>query len=174
MTNEINSISFVVSCYNEEKNIKNTINELYDNSYVPELESEDPERWRNGQMLAPAMLLWFSSSFVKHPPEGELYDTSTTHIDSVKLNAGICMGAAALSATVLGYNVGFNCCVKEDTLQRIAKTKNADIGPFVCALGVGKPDPKLIRNVVPKNRKLKSSLKVSTEEHRKEKIVHYI
>ena len=28
MTNDINSISFVVSCYNEEKNIKNTIDEI--------------------------------------------------------------------------------------------------------------------------------------------------
>ena len=157
---------------------KDTREQLYDTSYVPELHLHHHQsRWRNGQMLAPLLFMWFSSSYEnsrRNQPK-EVFDTSITDPAQINLNAGISMGAAALAATQLGYFTGFNCCTgKEEVWHGIAKKYNSDIGPFICALGVGNPISNLTRNIVPKNKHLASDLTVSTEADRKQKIVYYI
>jgi len=159
---------------------KDTREQLYDTSYVPELRlhpAGSRGQWRNGQMLAPLLFMWFFTSYEnsrRNQPE-EVFDDSTIHTDQTCLNAGISMGAAALAATQLGYSVGFNCCTgNEEAWHEMAKKYNNDIGPFICALGIGKPIPSKARNIVIKNKHLESDLIVSTEAHRKQKLVHYI
>ena len=96
-------------------------------------------------------------------------------MDNIKLNAGISMGAAALTATQLGYHTGFNCCFNtNESIIEFGQRTNPDIESFICALGIGKPKDELPRNIVPKNKNLSKPLKVNTEEHRKEKIVYYM
>ena len=147
---------------------------LYDSSGVPEL--NDFTRWRNGQMLAPTILMWFISTNIPEFHEAEDYDISTQHRDSINLNTGISMGAAALTATQLGYNVGFNCCGDNESYGQLGRTVNDDFNDysFICALGIGKPMKEFSRNIVPKNKNLNIDLTVGTEEHKKEKIIHYI
>ena len=147
---------------------------LYDSSGVPEL--NDFTRWRNGQMLAPTILMWFISTNIPEFHEAEDYDISTQHRDSINLNTGISMGAAALTATQLGYNVGFNCCGDNELYGQLGRTVNDDFNDysFICALGIGKPMKEFSRNIVPKNKNLNIDLTVGTEEHKKEKIIHYI
>ena len=157
---------------------KDTRERLYDISYVPELQLQQHQsQWRNGQMLAPLLFMWFSSSYEnsrRNQPK-EVFDASTTHFDLINLNAGISMGAATLAATQLGYHTGFNLCIgDEEGIHEIARKSNSKIGNFICALGVGNPISNLTRNIVPKNKHLASDLTVSTDAHRKQKIVHYI
>ena len=153
---------------------------LYEHSTVPEHDKTDNDRWRNAQMLPPTVLLWYGSSKNKNViSEGDfsqgVINYSTTHMDNIKLNAGISMGAAALTATQLGYHTGFNCCFNtNESIIEFGQRTNPDIESFICALGIGKPKDELPRNIVPKNKNLSKPLKVNTEEHRKEKIVYYM
>ena len=147
---------------------------LYDSSGVPEL--NDFTRWRNGQMLAPTILMWFISTNIPEFHEAEDYDISTQHRDSINLNTGISMGAAALTATQLGYNVGFNCCGDNESYGQLGRTVNNGFNDysFICALGIGKPMKEFSRNIVLKNKNLNNNLTVATEEHKKEKTIYYI
>ena len=148
---------------------------LYDNSDVPELPQTHHTRWRNGQMNAPTILMWFRSSVLNHK---KYWNTlSHTRQDLINLNAGISMGAAALTATQLGYFVGFNCCFSSlEKINEFGKKVNTEFDDrsFLCALGIGKPIKDLSRNVVPKNKHLKNDLVIETMEKHKKKIVHYI
>ena len=158
---------------------KNTIDFLYDTSYVPELDIDVEGRWRNAQMKAPTVLMWYLSSQIKYEIPREDYSQgirnfSTTNFDNIKLNAGISMGAAALTATQLGYHVGFNCCGDNDEWVKLIQQKNPEIEGFICALGIGKPIENLPRNIIPTNKNISNDLVVPTEDHRKERIVHYI
>lgn len=158
---------------------KNAIEFLYDTSYVPEHPIYERSRWRNAQMKAPTVLMWYLSSQIKYEiPEGDfsqgIRNFSTTNFNNIELNAGISMGAAALTATQLGYNVGFNCCGDNNEWVKLMQQKNPEIEIFICALGIGKPIKYLSRNIVPKNKNLDHDLKVRTEEHRKQKIVYYM
>ena len=147
---------------------------LYDSSGVPE--HNDFTRWRNGQMLAPTILMWFISTNIPEFHEAEDYDISTQHRDLINLNTGISMGAAALTATQLGYNVGFNCCGDNELYCQLGRTVNNGFNDysFICALGIGKPMKEFSRNIVIKNKNLNNNLTVATEEHKKEKTIYYI
>ena len=149
---------------------------LYDSSGVPEFEITDSTRWRNGQMLAPTVFMWFISTNIPEFHDDEGHDTSTQHRDLINLNTGISMGAAALTATQLGYNVGFNCCGDNELYGQLGRTVNNDFNDysFICALGIGKPMKEFSRNIVPKNKNLNIDLTVATEEHKKEKTIYYI
>ena len=91
---------------------------------------------RNGQVLAPLLLLWFSTK----PIEDKFNDDFT---EQFQISIGISSGAAALHATSLGYKTGFCCCMKWKTARQLLKAKGVYLSSQLVghglALGIGFP-----------------------------------
>lgn len=105
------------------------------------------EMFRNGQVNAPALLL-----FLRNQTEWEFPE-------DVQLNVGIAAGTAALAAQELGYKTGFNKCTQPESVYKILKnTANFDVADraneFVLMLGIGHPKDNTDRNEVYLNNKM--------------------
>ena len=71
---------------------------------------------RNGQVLAPLLLIWLSTN-----PVGDKFDDS--FIEQFQISIGISSGAAALHAASLGYKTGYCCCFKWGIVSSLLKAK---------------------------------------------------
>ena len=91
---------------------------------------------RNGQVLAPLLLLWFSTN----PIEDKFDDDFT---EQFQISIGISAGAAALHATSLGYKTGYCCCMKWESARQLLKAKGVHLLDHLVghglALGIGHP-----------------------------------
>lgn len=110
---------------------------------------------RNGQVLAPLLLLWFSTK----PIEDKFGDNFS---DQFRISIGISSGAAALHATSLGYKTGYCCCMKWENARQLLKAKGVHLSDqsvgHGLALGIGFPSTDYRGDVVV-DKKIRLTLK---------------
>lgn len=110
--------------------------------------SEDDRfrEWNNGQVNAPLLYVWCNSPTVEEQMEKNHQDHTLR-----SLCIGISSGAAALTATFLGYETGFCRCFEDKDVERIIK-ENGGVEKLSPILMLGVGHPKLKENGVPENR----------------------
>ena len=124
-----------------------TVNEKFYRVSVPEDEKKEIfNPWNNGQVNAPLLYIWCESPQVEKTMKKE-----QQHHSLKLISVGISSGAAALTATYLGYETGFCKCFDNTLVQNILKTYTGveKLTPLLM-LGVG--HPKMKRPGVPARR----------------------
>jgi len=135
----------------------------YDGNFAP---------YNNGQVNAPLLYIWCDSPRVE-----EIMEMNNQHTELRHTSVGISSGAAALTATYLGYETGFCKCFDNVAVQNILKTYTGreKLNPLLM-LGVG--HPKMKRPGVPERRShcyLGDELMHTSKVHtNKIKLIHYI
>ena len=109
-------------------------------------EDDRSREWNNGQVNAPLLYIWCNSPNVIEQMEKNCQDESLRD-----LCIGISSGAAALTATFLGYETGFCRCFEDDDVERIIK-ENVGIEKLFPKLMLGVGHPKLNSDGTPENR----------------------
>lgn len=146
------------------------VNEQFYRVALPEDKTKAP--WNNGQVNAPLLYIWCES-----PKVEKIMEKEQQHYSLRLISVGISSGAAALTATYLGYETGFCKCFDNAAVERIIK-EHTGIEKLNALLMLGVGHPKMTRLGRPESRslcylgdELMHTSKVNTS---KIKLIHYI
>jgi len=146
------------------------VNEQFYRVALPEDKTQAP--WNNGQVNAPLLYIWCESPQVEKTMKKE-----QQHHSLKLISVGISSGAAALTATYLGYETGFCKCFDNAAVERIIK-EHTGIEKLNALLMLGVGHPKMTKLGTPERRshcylgdELMHTSKVYTN---KIKLIHYI
>lgn len=132
-------------------------------SSVDSFKNTKRDKWRNAQVSAPLLLLYYPrSASLTELQEINPTDPESVHRDNTNISIGISSGAASLTASYLGYKTGFCSCIEVQLLNKNVKEKFTDqrildLTQAICdsedivGLGIGHPDSNFDRRVVVKD-----------------------
>jgi hypothetical protein len=135
--------------------------------YKIAIDEENPdfnrEHHRNGQVLAPLLLIFLQNNVEKileNEAEKDLHEHVYEEIESqLYTSIGISSGVAAFSASMLGYKTGFCACMIYDQLIDLLETKNVPSHVLLpegnaLFLGIGHPNDSFDRKDIVVNNEV--------------------